>query len=98
MSGGEPSGESDRVLARAGESADELYRVRDTFFPRDPAEKTCRLQTLTDAALALLDSLPPGTTPTTLQPNLPLILALTSDLSVRSVIQDGVLISLLCLL
>nr|CAD1834668.1 unnamed protein product [Ananas comosus var. bracteatus] len=44
MSGGEPSGESDRVLARAGE---------------DPAEKTCRLQTLTDAALALLDSLPP---------------------------------------
>ncbi|XP_020099366.1 tetratricopeptide repeat protein 5-like isoform X9 [Ananas comosus] len=59
MSGGEPSGESDRVLARAGESADELYRVRDTFFPRDPAEKTCRLQTLTDAALALLDSLPP---------------------------------------
>ncbi|KAG6529448.1 hypothetical protein ZIOFF_011646 [Zingiber officinale] len=40
---------------------DELYRIRDTYFPRDPEEKTSRLRALVDTALSLLDSLPPGT-------------------------------------
>ncbi|XP_072974381.1 uncharacterized protein [Typha angustifolia] len=57
--GGEASEEREGVLARATEAADELYRFRDTFFPKDPAEKTSKLKTLADSALALLDSLPP---------------------------------------
>jgi hypothetical protein len=57
-----PEGEGDRTpLERAAEAAEELYRLRDTFFPRDPAEKTAALRARADAALALLDALPPGT-------------------------------------
>ncbi|XP_042466092.1 tetratricopeptide repeat protein 5-like [Zingiber officinale] len=37
---------------------DELYRIRDTYFPRNPEEKTSRLRALVDTALSLLDSLP----------------------------------------
>ncbi|RWW55601.1 hypothetical protein BHE74_00037766 [Ensete ventricosum] len=48
------------AIARASAAAEELYRLRDTYFPRDPEEKTSRLRTLADAALALLDSLPLG--------------------------------------
>ncbi|KAJ3695712.1 hypothetical protein LUZ60_001089 [Juncus effusus] len=47
------------AIARAVEVADELYRVRDSFFPGDLAEKASRLQTLADSAISLLDSLPP---------------------------------------
>uniref|UniRef100_A0ACD5TCI9 Uncharacterized protein n=1 Tax=Avena sativa TaxID=4498 RepID=A0ACD5TCI9_AVESA len=47
-------------LERAAEEAvEELYRLRDTFFPRDPAEKSAALRASADAALARLDSLPP---------------------------------------
>ncbi|THU71045.1 hypothetical protein C4D60_Mb08t31390 [Musa balbisiana] len=45
-------------IARASAAAEELYRLRDTYFPRDPEEKTSKLRTLADTALALLDSLP----------------------------------------
>ncbi|XP_039123108.1 tetratricopeptide repeat protein 5-like isoform X3 [Dioscorea cayenensis subsp. rotundata] len=52
-------GEKGEVIQRTAEAADELYRVRDTYFPKDPDEKISKLQSLADAALCLLDSLPP---------------------------------------
>jgi hypothetical protein len=48
-------------LERTADAAEELYRLRDTFFPRDPVEKAAALRALADDALAVLDSLPPGT-------------------------------------
>ncbi|TVU33772.1 hypothetical protein EJB05_15579 [Eragrostis curvula] len=45
-------------LDRAADAAEELYRLRDTFFPRDPAEKTAALRAHAHAALAHLDALP----------------------------------------
>ncbi|KAF3339762.1 tetratricopeptide repeat protein 5-like isoform X2 [Carex littledalei] len=42
----------------ATEATEELYRVRDTYFPTDPADKASKIQTLADAALAQLDSIP----------------------------------------
>uniref|UniRef100_A0A0E0C2N7 Tetratricopeptide repeat protein 5 OB fold domain-containing protein n=1 Tax=Oryza meridionalis TaxID=40149 RepID=A0A0E0C2N7_9ORYZ len=47
-------------LERTADAAEELYRLRDTFFPRDPVEKAAALRALADDALAVLDSLPPG--------------------------------------
>lgn len=47
-------------LADAANAAEELYRLRDTFFPRDPAEKAAALRARADAALALLDAVPSG--------------------------------------
>ncbi|KAF3339439.1 hypothetical protein FCM35_KLT16910 [Carex littledalei] len=44
----------------ATEATEELYRVRDTYFPTDPADKASKIQTLADAALAELDSIPLG--------------------------------------
>jgi len=44
----------------AAEAVEELCRVRDTYFPIDPKEEASKLQTLADAVLYLLDSLPPG--------------------------------------
>ncbi|CAL5078106.1 unnamed protein product [Urochloa decumbens] len=56
----EPEEEGGRTpLERAAEAAEELYRLRDTFFPRDPTEKTAALRARSDAALALLDAIPP---------------------------------------
>ncbi|KAJ0971604.1 hypothetical protein J5N97_019563 [Dioscorea zingiberensis] len=52
-------GDQGQVMQRAAEAADELYRVRDTYFPKDPDEKITKLQALADSALCLLDSLPP---------------------------------------
>ncbi|PAN09357.1 hypothetical protein PAHAL_2G016600 [Panicum hallii] len=46
-------------LERAADAAEELYRLRDTFFPQEPAEKAAALRARADAALALLDALPP---------------------------------------
>ncbi|NP_001346312.1 uncharacterized protein LOC100194074 [Zea mays] len=51
--------EGDRTpLADAANAAEELYRLRDTFFPRDPSEKVAALRARADAALALLDAFP----------------------------------------
>jgi hypothetical protein len=47
-------------MERTAEAVEELYRLRDTFFPRDPAEKPAALRARADAALAILDTLPPG--------------------------------------
>ncbi|KAJ1283726.1 hypothetical protein BS78_03G148500 [Paspalum vaginatum] len=52
--------EGDRTpLEKAAHVVEELYHLRDTFFPRDPAEKTAALRACADAALAALDALPP---------------------------------------
>ncbi|XP_039803886.1 phosphatidylinositol N-acetylglucosaminyltransferase subunit A-like isoform X2 [Panicum virgatum] len=57
--GSGPEEESRTPLERAADAAEELYRLRDTFFPQDPAEKAAALRARADAALALLDALPP---------------------------------------
>jgi hypothetical protein len=62
---------ADAGLERTAEAVEELYRLRDTFFPRDPAEKPAALRARADAALAVLDSLPPGISPS---PNPPVSL------------------------
>lgn len=50
----------DKAITMATEATEELYRVRDTYFPTDPADKASKIQTLADAALAQLDSIPLG--------------------------------------
>jgi hypothetical protein len=59
-------------LERAADAAEELYRLRDTFFPQEPAEKAAALRARADAALALLDALPPGTRPSQPPASIPL--------------------------
>ncbi|KAL4352002.1 hypothetical protein GQ457_06G005200 [Hibiscus cannabinus] len=46
------------VWAKAGKAADDLYEIRDTFFPQTPDDKTSKLQHESDLALKLLDSIP----------------------------------------
>ncbi|XP_078153200.1 uncharacterized protein LOC144548414 [Carex rostrata] len=48
----------DKAITMATEATEELYRVRDTYFPTDPTDKASKIQTLADAALAQLDSIP----------------------------------------
>uniref|UniRef100_A0A8R7TV31 Uncharacterized protein n=1 Tax=Triticum urartu TaxID=4572 RepID=A0A8R7TV31_TRIUA len=47
-------------LEKVADKVEELYSLRDTFFPRDPSEKSASLRACADAALGVLDSLPPG--------------------------------------
>ncbi|KAK1281116.1 hypothetical protein QJS04_geneDACA002967 [Acorus gramineus] len=49
----------DSTLSRAAEEAEELHRIRDTYFPANPEDKTSRIQACADHALSLLDSVPP---------------------------------------
>ncbi|WRX15804.1 hypothetical protein QQP08_008291 [Theobroma cacao] len=44
---------------KARKAADDLYELRDTFFPQNPDDKTSKLQQESDLALKLLDSIPP---------------------------------------
>ncbi|XP_041012771.1 tetratricopeptide repeat protein 5-like isoform X3 [Juglans microcarpa x Juglans regia] len=46
-------------MAKATIAAEELYHTRDTYFPSNPDEKISKLQTESDLALKLLDSVPP---------------------------------------
>ncbi|XP_024315538.1 tetratricopeptide repeat protein 5 isoform X2 [Brachypodium distachyon] len=46
------------LLEKTADTVEELYHLRDTFFPRDPTEKPAALRACADAALAVLDSLP----------------------------------------
>lgn len=48
------------IWARATKAADELYQLKDTFFPANPDDKVAKLQNESDLALKLLDSVPPG--------------------------------------
>ncbi|KAI3729375.1 hypothetical protein L6452_18031 [Arctium lappa] len=47
------------LMEKATEAADDLYRIRDTYFPSDPNDKISKLQTQSQIALNLLDSIPP---------------------------------------
>ncbi|CAH9108920.1 unnamed protein product [Cuscuta europaea] len=46
------------VFTKAAEAADELYKIRESFYPVNPDEKTTILQTKSDLALQLLDEIP----------------------------------------
>lgn len=46
--------------AIATKAADDLYHVKETFFPANPDDKVSKLQNESDLALRLLDSVPPG--------------------------------------
>jgi len=52
------SGE-EALLVKAAKSTDELYLLRDTFFPQNPHDRTSKLQQHSDLILTLLDSVPP---------------------------------------
>ncbi|XP_024951383.1 uncharacterized protein LOC102623790 isoform X2 [Citrus sinensis] len=47
------------IWARATKAADDLYHVKETFFPANPDDKVSKLQNESDLALRLLDSVPP---------------------------------------
>ncbi|PKI44305.1 hypothetical protein CRG98_035379 [Punica granatum] len=46
-------------MAKATEAANNLYVLRDTYFPPNPQDKLTKLRMESDAALKLLDSIPP---------------------------------------
>ncbi|XP_077243971.1 uncharacterized protein LOC143884345 [Tasmannia lanceolata] len=46
------------LLSKATKAAEDLYILRDTYFPSDPNEKSSRLQQESDLVLNLLDSIP----------------------------------------
>ncbi|XP_019161021.1 PREDICTED: tetratricopeptide repeat protein 5-like [Ipomoea nil] len=52
------NGEED-LFAKVALAADELYMIRERFFPVNPDEKTSLLQSKSDLALQLLDAIPP---------------------------------------
>ncbi|KAL7607814.1 uncharacterized protein LOC111912589 [Lactuca sativa] len=47
------------LMEKATQAANDLYTIRDTYFPSDPNEKFSKLQTQSQIALNLLDSVPP---------------------------------------
>ncbi|XP_076928264.1 uncharacterized protein LOC143592171 [Bidens hawaiensis] len=47
------------LMQKATEASDDLYRIRDTYFPKDVNDKINKLQTQSQIALNLLDSIPP---------------------------------------
>ncbi|XVE92221.1 hypothetical protein REPUB_Repub01dG0078300 [Reevesia pubescens] len=51
--------EEEDVWENVRKAADDLYELRDTFFPLNPDDKTSKLQRESDLALKLLDSIPP---------------------------------------
>ncbi|XP_022011805.1 tetratricopeptide repeat protein 5 isoform X2 [Helianthus annuus] len=46
-------------MKQATEAVDDLYRIRDTYFPSDANDKINKLQSQSQIALNLLDSVPP---------------------------------------
>ncbi|KAI4357706.1 hypothetical protein L6164_001639 [Bauhinia variegata] len=46
-------------LAKAATVTEDLYQLRDTFFPENPDDKVSKLRQESDLALKLLDSIPP---------------------------------------
>ncbi|KAJ0692864.1 putative tetratricopeptide repeat protein 5, OB [Helianthus annuus] len=47
------------LMKQATEAADDLYRIRDTYFPSDANDKINKLQSQSQIALNILDSVPP---------------------------------------
>ncbi|KAH7571030.1 hypothetical protein JRO89_XS05G0242300 [Xanthoceras sorbifolium] len=58
--------EEDR-WARAKRAVDDLYHIKETFFPRTPDEKIAKLQNESDLALKLLDFITPDRRKTPIQ-------------------------------
>ncbi|KAJ9708333.1 hypothetical protein PVL29_000400 [Vitis rotundifolia] len=54
----EQNNEMEELFGEARRAADDLYQLRDTYFPANPVEKISELQRKSDLALSLLDSLP----------------------------------------
>lgn len=52
--------EDEDVLSRAEKAAEDLYHLRETYFPSEPDDKTSKLQRESDLILELLDSTPQG--------------------------------------
>ncbi|THG09606.1 hypothetical protein TEA_025099 [Camellia sinensis var. sinensis] len=48
------------TMAKAMKASDDLYNIRDSYFPSNPDDKISRLQSDSDLALKLLDSIPSG--------------------------------------
>jgi hypothetical protein len=58
---GEGEGEEgEDIWAKATKAADDLYILRDTYFPPNPLDKISKLQSQSDLSLNLLDSIPLG--------------------------------------
>ncbi|XP_057426754.1 uncharacterized protein LOC130720157 [Lotus japonicus] len=51
--------EEEEALSRSARAAEDLYHLRDTFFPPNPHDRISSLQHHSDLALNLLDSIPP---------------------------------------
>jgi len=52
--------EGEDIWAKATKAADDLYILRDTYFPPNPLDKISKLQSQSDLSLNLLDSIPLG--------------------------------------
>lgn len=52
--------EAEKIMEKAAKATDELYTIRDTYFPLNPNDKIITLQSKSDLALQILDSIPPG--------------------------------------
>ncbi|KAG9160292.1 hypothetical protein Leryth_018939 [Lithospermum erythrorhizon] len=50
--------EEEGIFFEAYRTTDELYNVRDTFFPLNPLDKFTKMRQLSSSALTLLDSIP----------------------------------------
>ncbi|KAJ6985165.1 hypothetical protein NC653_023214 [Populus alba x Populus x berolinensis] len=54
----EGEGEGEDIWAKATKATDDLYIMRDTYFPLNPLDKISKLQSQSDLSLNLLDSIP----------------------------------------
>lgn len=53
--------EGEDLWAEVARAAEDLYNLRDTYFPSNPLDKISKLQAQSDLSLNLLDSIPLGT-------------------------------------
>ncbi|KAB5538119.1 hypothetical protein DKX38_015652 [Salix brachista] len=51
-------GQGEDIWGKATKAADDLYILRDTYFPPNPLDKISKLQSQSDLSLNLLDSIP----------------------------------------
>ncbi|CAL5350277.1 unnamed protein product [Camellia sinensis] len=58
MSNQSQGDDSADTMAKAMKASDDLYNIRDSYFPSNPDDKISRLQSDSDLALKLLDSIP----------------------------------------
>ncbi|KAL9683307.1 hypothetical protein QQ045_015127 [Rhodiola kirilowii] len=49
---------AEEVLSKTRQAVEELYRIRDTYFPQNPEDKIAKLRHESDLALRILDSIP----------------------------------------